>query len=125
MAGNLLAIRAFLWYTADGQLKNGRCAGERKQHPAAEWGEKPRERVTVMPARLRQAKSDTYVPEPVGFAIPEAKMRSAAHGHFRPCALLYAGAWPGEAVCLFLLPQAADERKILHKRGIPFMLSIL
>lgn len=29
-------------------------------------------------------------------------MRSAAHGHFRPCALLYAGAWPGEAVCLFL-----------------------
>ena len=27
-----------------------------------------------MPARLRQAKSDTYVPEPVGFAIPEAKM---------------------------------------------------
>lgn len=28
-----------------------------------------------MPARLRQAKSDTYVPEPVGFAIPEAKMR--------------------------------------------------
>ena len=55
-----------------------------------------------MPARLRQAKSDTYVPEPVGFAIPEAKMRSAAHGHFRPCALLYAGAWPGEAVCLFL-----------------------
>ena len=81
MAGNLLAIRAFLWYTADGQLKNGRCAGERKQHPAAEWGEKPRERVTVMPARLRQAKSDTYVPEPVGFAIPEAKMRSAAHGH--------------------------------------------
>ena len=28
-----------------------------------------------MPARLRQAKSDTYVPEPVGFAIPEAEMR--------------------------------------------------
>ena len=59
-----------------------------------------------MPARLRQAKSDTYVPEPVGFAIPEAKMRvlrtvilavrflfavrrerSAAHKGHVPCVL--------------------------------------
>ena len=69
-----------------------------------------------MPARLRQVKSDTYVPEPVGFAIPEAEMRSAAHGHFRPCALLYAGAWPGEAVCLFLLPQAADAATTDNER---------
>ena len=51
-----------------------------------------------MPARLRQAKSDTYVPEPVGFAIPEAEMRvlrtvilgralccMQAHGRERPC----------------------------------------
>ena len=28
----------------------GRCAGERKQNPAAEWGESPREKVAVMPA---------------------------------------------------------------------------
>ena len=70
---------------------NGRCAGERKQHPAAEWGEKPREKVTVMPARLRQAKSDTLCTGPFGFAIPEAEMRSAARGHFRPCVLFCTG----------------------------------
>lgn len=55
------------------------------QPPAAEWGERPREKVTVMPGRrgnaARGAKSDTLCAVPVGFAIPEAEMRGAAHGH--------------------------------------------
>ena len=57
----------------------------RTQHPAAEWGERPREKVTVMPGRrgnaARGAKSDTLCTGPFGFAIPEAEMRGAAHGH--------------------------------------------
>jgi len=65
----------------------------RKQHPAAEWGERPREKVTVMPwaARKRgaRAKSDTLCTGPVGFAIPEAKMRGAAHGHLGHALLFF------------------------------------
>ena len=57
----------------------------RKQHPAAEWGERPREKVTVMPwaARKRGARRLSqirYAPGRLVIAIPEAEMRGAAHG---------------------------------------------
>ena len=99
----------------------------RKQPPAAEWGESPREKVTVMPGRrgnaARQAKSDTLCAGPVGFAIPEAEVRSAAHGHLgRAFCCMQAHGWEGP--CAFLLPQAAGEWKIFHKRDIPFMLCL-
>ena len=50
---------------------NGRCAGERKQHPAAEWGENPRETVTVMP--IYSAKPDTQGAAPGPLPVPGAK----------------------------------------------------
>ena len=72
----------------------------------------------------RRAKSDTLCAVPLGFAIPEAEVRSAAHGHlgraFFVCGVFAApesgecGGTPGRAV----------ERKIFHKRDIPFMLCL-
>ena len=92
----------------------------RKQNPAAEWGERPREKVTVMPGRrgnaARGAKSDTLCAVPVGFAIPEAEMRGAAHGHlgraFFVCGVFWAGPKNGECGGT---PGRAVERKIFHK----------
>lgn len=92
----------------------------RKQPPAAEWGERPREKVTVMPGRrgnaARGAKSDTLCAVPVGFAIPEAEMRGAAHGHlgraFFVCGGVFAAPESGECGGT---PGRAVERKIFHK----------
>ena len=60
----------------------------------------------------RGAKSDTLCAVPVGFAIPEAEMSSAAHGHL------------GRA--FFVSPELGNamDRKIFHKRDIPFMLCL-
>lgn len=44
----------------------------RKQHPAAEWGERPRETVTVMP--IYSAKSDTQGAAPGPLPVPGPKL---------------------------------------------------
>lgn len=44
----------------------------RKQHPAAEWGERPREKVTVMP--IYSAKSDTQGAAPGPLPVPGPKL---------------------------------------------------
>ena len=84
----------------------------REQHPAAEWGESPREKVTVMPGRrgnaARGAKSDTLCAVPVGFAIPEAEMRSAAHGHFGR-AFCCVQAHGREGPCVFVCAGARED----------------
>ena len=70
-------------------LAVGYIHGQRDQSEAVGEPERLLEIEGGAETRREGAKSDTLCTGPVGFAIPEAKMRGAAHGHLGHALLFF------------------------------------